>query len=240
MSSKQSWFSADGLADCRRSLLLTAACLLLTADCRLPTAYCSAGAVGGGVGSLRWIGLAFACGAPLNGRFCHQQGIWNRFLLDRCLGTAEDRAAEKQGGPTKVMEFPRHVSPHVPAESAVEVSLATQLYPIASFRWQFACFLKKKEKGRRYAELISPAKTANLSTPRQQVPSRRTCCAACSNPANCVDNSFLRKGVPAPRGHDGRCRHPRHRRGDRDRATTASGSRRLPSESYRGRAGDPR
>jgi hypothetical protein len=43
-------------------------------------------------------------------------------LLHRCLGTAEDRASENQGGPSDVSEFPRHVSPHIPAESALEVS----------------------------------------------------------------------------------------------------------------------
>jgi len=58
--------------------------------------------------------------SALDGRFRNQERIGDGLLLDRRLGAAEDCAAEQQGKPADVPEFPRHVS--LPAEFFVEVS----------------------------------------------------------------------------------------------------------------------
>ncbi len=58
--------------------------------------------------------------SAFDGGLRYQEWIGDGLLLHGRLGAAEDRAAEQQGKPADVPEFPRHVS--LPAEFFVEVS----------------------------------------------------------------------------------------------------------------------
>jgi hypothetical protein len=87
-------------------------------------------------------------------------------LLDRGLGASEERAAENQTGQTEVPECPRHVSPHVSAESAVEGS-GYAILPHRLSSVAIGALLEGKGTEARNVELISPANTARkpLSSP---------------------------------------------------------------------------
>ncbi|MGH7168691.1 MAG: hypothetical protein ACRELG_00240, partial [Gemmataceae bacterium] len=90
-------------------------------------------------------------------------------MLYRCFGAAEDRTAEKQSDPTGVLEFPRHVSPHVPAESAVQL-FGYAILPHRLSSVMIRALLEGKEINRKVVELDSPAKTAKQkSSPTRSV-----------------------------------------------------------------------
>src|SRR5690242_2619286 len=62
-------------------------------------------------------GTGMACVRPaFDGGFGHQERIGRFLVLDCRLVTAHECAADQQGGPTDMLEFPPHLSPHVRLE----------------------------------------------------------------------------------------------------------------------------
>jgi hypothetical protein len=64
-------------------------------------------------------------------------------LLHRRLGAAQERTAEKEGNPTDVSEFPRHVL--LPTESISWRCRTTQFYPITYLSVEIRAILEENE-----------------------------------------------------------------------------------------------